>query len=60
MKDVDKKRYKMAICMLKDGLSQDYDDVALTDGSYQWKEICKIIDGTDIVAVKGKLAPSVV
>ncbi len=60
MEDLDKKRYKMAICMLKDGVLQDYDDVALTDGSYQHKEICKIIDGTDIVAVKRTFVRSVV
>jgi len=60
MKEVDKKRYKLAIRMLKDGVLQDYDDVALTDGLYKRKDICKIIVGTEIVAVKGKLMPSVV
>jgi len=58
MKAEDKKKYKMAICMMEDGGYKEFDDIALTDGRYNLKDICKIVDGNDIVAVKGRYKPS--
>jgi len=60
MKDEEKKKYKLAVRMLQDGVLEDYDDVPLTSELYNRKEICKLIDGSQVTAVKGKLTTSVV
>ena len=54
------KKYKMAIHMLQDSALEDYEDVDLTDKRYDRKDICKVIDGSQVVAVKGKLSTSAV
>ena len=48
----DNKKYKTAICMIEEGVLIDFDDVGLTDYRYDLKDICRIVDGTDIIAVK--------
>ena len=44
--------------MMETGSIEDYDDVALDDEDYKLKDICRVIDGNDIVEVKGTYAPS--
>ena len=58
MKEDRKKLFKMAIRMMETGSIEDYDDVALDDEDYKLKDICRVIDGNDIVEVKGTYAPS--
>ena len=53
MKTEDKKKYKIAVRMIEEGVLTDFDDVDLTDSHYDLKEICRIFDGTDIITVKG-------
>ena len=45
--------------MIEDGRVEKYDDVELDDARYNLKDICKIIDGSKIVGVKGKYIQSV-
>ena len=49
----DKKKYKIAISMIDEGVLTDFDDVYLTGFCYDLKDICRIVDGTDIISVKG-------
>ena len=58
MAEKEKKKYKLTICMLEDGALEDYDDVVLTDGRYNRSDICKAINGSNIIIVKGRIAPS--
>ena len=53
MKTEDKKKFKIAIHMIEEGVFTDFDDFDLTDYRYDLKYICRIVDGTDIIAVKG-------
>ena len=59
MAAVDKKKYRLAILMIEDGRVEKYDDVELDDARYNLKDICKVIDGSEIVDVKGKYIQSV-
>ena len=52
MKTEDKKKYKIAIRMIEEGVLTDFDDVDLTDSRYDIKDIFRIVDGTDIITVK--------
>ena len=53
VKTEDKKKYKITICMIEEGILIDFDDVDLIDSCYDLKDICRIVDGTDIIEVKG-------
>ena len=53
MTDEKKKKYKMAVRMMEEGTYEEYDDVALDDNTYNLKDVCKIVDGSEIMAVKG-------
>ena len=39
--------------MIEEGVLIDFHDVELTDSRYDLKYIFRIVDGTDIIAVKG-------
>ena len=39
---------------MKEGTLEDYEDVDLGDDAYKRKDICKVVDGSQVVAVKGK------
>ena len=43
-----KRKYKIAICMIEEGVLTDYDDVELTDVCYDLKDICMIFIETII------------
>ena len=52
MKTEDKKKYKILIRIIKEGVLTDFDDVDLTDSCYDLKEIYSIVNGIDIIAEK--------
>ena len=54
----EKKKYKLTVRMIEDGALEDYDDVVLTDGRYNRSDICKVINGNNIIIVKGRIASS--
>ena len=53
MTDEKKKKYKMTVRMMEEGTYEEYDDVPLDDSTYNFKDVCKINDGSEIMAVKG-------
>ena len=53
MNTEDKKEFKIAVCMIEEGVLIYFDDVDLTDSIYDLKDIFRIVDVTDIIAVKG-------
>ena len=53
VKTEDKKKCKIIIHMIEEGILTDFDDVDLTDSRYDLKDICRIIDDTKIITVKG-------
>ena len=44
--------------MIEDGALEDYDDVILTDGRYNRSDMCNVINGNNIIIVKGRIASS--
>jgi len=44
--------------MVEDGTLEAYDDVCLTNDSYPVHNVVRMVNGTDIVGVKGDLASS--
>ena len=55
MKEEEKKKYKMAVRMVEPTITGEYEDVDLNDETYKHKNVCKIMDGTMIKSVVGKL-----
>ena len=53
MKDTEKKKYKVAMWMVEEGSVADYDDIEFDDDRFKLKDICKVVDGTEIVGVLG-------
>ena len=53
MKTEDKKKYKIAVRMIEEIVLTYFDFVKFTDSRYDLKDICRIVDGTDVIAVKG-------
>ena len=53
MKDTEKKKYKVAMRMVEEGSVADYDDIEFDDDRFKLKDICKVVDGTEIVEVLG-------
>ena len=58
MKDEEKRKYKLAVRMVEDGLLDDYDDIEFDSVDFNLSVICKIVDGTDIKCVLGKYSLS--
>eukprot|EP00957_Ditylum_brightwellii_P015738 1186512-Ditylum_brightwellii.AAC.1 len=58
MKTKEKMKYKLAACMIEDGTLNTYDDICLSEDRYNKKDICKIISGNDVDAVKGSYKSS--
>eukprot|EP00957_Ditylum_brightwellii_P208125 15355951-Ditylum_brightwellii.AAC.2 len=58
MKTKEKKTYKLAAGMIEDGTLNTYGDICLSDDRYSKKDICKIISGNDVEAVKGSYKSS--
>ena len=60
--DMDKtqpKKYRFAVRMVEDGTLEAYDEVCLTNDSYPVHNVVRMVDGTDIVGMKGDLASSI-
>jgi len=55
MKEEELKKYKCAVRMVGDGAVEDYEDVQFNCGDYDRSELCKLIYGSDIVAVHDEL-----
>ena len=60
MKLEDKKKFKLAVRMIEDGVLEKFDDVALDDDRFKLNDVCNIIDESEVVAVKGNYIQSVV
>lgn len=55
MSETERKKYKLAVRMVKGGLLfGKYKDVALNDEQFKLNDICKVIDGTQVLCVRGK------
>ena len=52
MKLKEKKKYKVAVLMVDDGILEEYDYVDLEDEKFELKYICRVIDGNDFTSVK--------
>ena len=50
----------LGIWILEEGALEVYNDVDLGDESYKLKDICKVVDGSQVVAVKGTSKSSAV
>lgn len=50
----EKKKYKVAIRMVEEGVLERYDCVSPNDVGYNRKEVFRIVDGAAIIDVKGK------
>ena len=50
----EKKKYKVAIRMVEDGVLEKYDYVSPYDVGYNRKEVFRMVDGAAIIEVKGK------
>ena len=59
MDSKEKAKYRFAIRMVEDGALEAYEDVNLNHDTYPKTDVCKMINGNDVVGVKGKLASSV-
>ena len=55
MSKEEKKKYKVGLRMIEEDLVDDYDDVALDSTAFKDKDICKVINGNDIVGVCEKI-----
>ena len=47
-----KRKYKISIRIIEEGVLIDYDDVEFTYFRYNLKDLCRIFYGNDIIAVK--------
>ena len=52
MKSKDRRKYKLSICKIDEGVLTYYDSFNLTDVRYDLKDTLRIVDGNDIIAVK--------
>lgn len=49
------KKYRLGLRMVEgDDIFEQYDDVALDDDKFKIKDICRIVDGSQVTCVKGK------
>jgi len=59
MDSKEKAKYWFAIRMVEDGALEAYVDVSLNNDTYPKTDVCKMINGNDVVGVKGKSGSSV-
>jgi hypothetical protein len=50
----EQKKFRIAICMVEDGMVDEYDLVCPHDSGSNRKEVFQIVYGNDIMDVKGK------
>ncbi len=55
----EKAKYRFAIRMVEDGALEAYEDVNLNNDTFPKSNVFKMINGNDVVGVKGKLGSSV-
>ena len=55
MDSKEKAKYRFAIRMVEDGALEAYEDVNLNNDTYPKTDVCKMINGNDVVEVKAKL-----
>ena len=59
MKAEDKKKYKLAVRMVEDGvIAGDYNDVEFDNDDFDLKEVRFVVDGSEITGILGKYALS--
>ncbi len=52
----EQKKFRIAICMVEDGVVDEYDLVCPHDSGSNRKEVFRIVYGNDIMDVRGKFA----
>ena len=60
MKEEDKKKYKVRIRMVTEGVLENFDDVCLVCNDFLPDDIHTCVFGNEIVRVHGKYVPSLV
>ena len=57
MKEKEKKKYQVALRMLDEGLVELFNDIAPDDITYNGKDIHKVVDDNDTIALLGNYVP---
>ena len=57
MKEKEKKKYQVALRMLDEGLVELFNDIAPDDITYNGKDIHKVVDVNDTIALLGNYVP---
>ena len=53
-----KNKYRFAVRMVEDGILEAFEDVRLSDDTYDTCHVIRMITGKDIIGVKGKFRSS--